>query len=66
MNYVDWDSILYTEQEFHELYVVSLGFNDDFNKNHRVRNESESFATFMDLGSDALIADHPELVNLLK
>ncbi len=61
-----WDSILYTEQEFHQLYVATKGFNEDVNKNHRVRPESESFAVFIDKGSDALIADHPELVKSLK
>lgn len=61
-----WDSIFYTEEEFHKLYVKTKGFNEDLNKNHRVRQESESFAEFMDKGSNALIADHPELVKNLK
>lgn len=40
-------------------------FNDDLNKNHRVRQEDESFALFIDEGSDALISDHPNLVKKL-
>ena len=62
----DWNSILYTEQEFHKLYEASKGFNEDINRNHRVRQESESFAVFMDKGSNALIAEHPDLVEKLK
>lgn len=62
----NWDSILYTEKGFHQLYVTTKGFNEDVNKNHRVRQEPESFATFIDKGSNALIADHPELVKKLK
>ena len=61
-----WNSVLYTEQEFHQLYVTTKGFNEDVNRNHRVRQEPESFAAFIDKGSTALIADHPELVKKLK
>ena len=62
----NWDSIFYTKEEFHQLYTITNGFNEDANTNHRVRKESESFAEFIDKGSDALIADHPELVERLK
>lgn len=60
-----WESLFYTEEEFRRLYNETNGFNDDINRNHRVRPEGESFADFMDMGSDGLIQDHAELVRKL-
>lgn len=65
MEQENWDSLLYTKEDFHRLYVASDGFDDDLNKNHRVRQENETFALFIDEGSDALIADHPDLIKRL-
>lgn len=65
MNQNKWDTLFYTKEDFHQLYKASEGFNDDLNKNHRVRQEDETFALFIDKGSDALIADHPNLVKKL-
>lgn len=56
---------MYTEEEFLRLYTETNGFNDDINRNHRVRPEGESFADFIDKGSDALIQEHSELVKQL-
>lgn len=60
-----WEALLYTKEEFHQLCEASKRFDDDLNKNHRVRQEDETFASFIDQGSDALIADHPNLVKKL-
>ena len=65
MNQENWNSLLYTEDGFHQLYEASSAFNDDLNKNHRVRQEDESFSLFIDEGSDALVAEHHNLVKKL-
>ena len=61
----NWESLLYSDTEFHTMYEVSDGFNDDINKNHRVREKNEAFSTFIDEGSTALINEHPSMVKRL-
>ena len=61
-----WDSVFYTKEEFHRLYTITGGFNEDAITNHRVRQESESFSTFMDKAIATMISDHPDLVKKLK
>ncbi len=65
MDKKEWESLLYSDEEFHALYEISKGFNDDLNKNHRVRENNETFSAFIDEGSDALIEEHPILVKQL-
>lgn len=62
MSYTTWANMLYTEEEFETLYSVADGFNDDVNRNCRSRDDSSSFATFIDVGSDALLRDHSDFV----
>lgn len=61
----EWTDLFLTEGDFRELYEASNGFNDDLNKNHRIRQENTSFASFIDEGTDGLIADHIDLVKKL-
>jgi hypothetical protein len=61
----NWESLMYSDNEFHTLYEASKGFNDDINKNHRIRKSDESFSSFVDEGSSALIEEHPSLVKML-
>lgn len=65
MTQTNWDSLMYSNEEFHTLYDISDGFNDDVNRNHRVRDNNTSFATFIDEGSSALIEEHLSLVKQL-
>lgn len=61
----NWESLMYSNEEFHALYEISDGFNDDINKNHRVREDGEAFSKFIDEGSSALIAEHLSMVKQL-
>ncbi|MBQ8003522.1 MAG: hypothetical protein IJ299_00280 [Oscillospiraceae bacterium] len=61
----NWNALLYSDEEFNVLYEISDGFNDDINKNHRVREMNEAFSKFMDDGSTALIEEHLPLVKSL-
>lgn len=65
MSRIDLESLFYTDEEIHNYYSLSDGFNDDINSNHRVRADGKSFSTFIDEGSDALIRDHKDLVKKL-
>ena len=65
MNQSGLEKLLYTDEEFHTLYNISGGFNDDVNKNHRVRGMDETFASFIDEGSTALINEHASLIEQL-
>ena len=65
MEYKDQKSFFYTDEEMHQLFILSDGFNDDINSNHRVRTDGKSFSEFMDEGCDALIRDHRDLVKQL-
>lgn len=60
-----WESLLYFEEEFHALCELSKTFNDDINKNHRIRKEGESFSEFIDAGSSALINENLSIVQRL-
>ena len=62
MSYTTWAKMFYTEEEFTALCTVADCFNDDINRNCRTRDEGSSFATFIDVGSDALLRDHVEFV----
>lgn len=62
MGYTTWAKMLYTEEEFAILYGAADGFNDDINRNCRTRDDGSSFATFIDVGSDALLRDHSDFV----
>ena len=62
MGYTTWDSMLYSEEEFTTLYSKADGFNDDINRNCRIRDNGSSFAAFIDAGSDALLSEHSEFV----
>lgn len=57
--------LMYSDEEFHALYEISEGFNDDVNKNHRVREEGKAFSEFIDKGSSALIAENLSIVKQL-
>ena len=61
----NWNTLLYSDEEFNVLYEMSNGFNDDINKNHRVREMNEAFSQYMDDGSTALVEEHPTLVKSL-
>ena len=62
MVYQNWNEMLYTDEEFDILYEASKHFHDDINSNHPVRNENESFAEFINKGSDALLRDSADFV----
>jgi len=65
VGYATWAQMLYTEEEFAILYGAADGFNDDINRNCRTRDDSRSFATFIDEGGDALLRDHSDFVACL-
>lgn len=65
MIYKSWKEMLYTSHEFRDLLSASDNFSDDINSNHRTRSQGESFATFIDKGSDALLRDSSEFVACL-
>lgn len=65
MSKKELSSILYTNEEFHSLFCLSKGFNDDHNKNHRIREDNETFSDFIDSGSSSLIEEFPNLVKKL-
>ena len=62
MGYTTWAKMLYTEEDFPILQGAADGFNDDINRNCRTRDDGSSFATFIDVGSDALLRDHSDFV----
>lgn len=61
----DLETLMYSDKEFHALYEISEGFNDDVNKNHRVREDGKAFSEFIDKGSSALISEHLSIVKQL-
>lgn len=61
----NWEALMYSDEEFHTLYEVSEGFNDDINRNHRIRGKDEAFSTFIDEGSSALVEEHLAMVKRL-
>lgn len=65
MVYPDWDSMLYSEEEFKALYEKTAGFNDEIHSNHPLRPSGMSFEQFMEAGSNMLIAENPEPFDLL-
>ena len=52
-----WGDLLYSDEEMHQLYSISNGFNDDINTNDRVRTSNEKYADFIDAGMTALGVD---------
>ena len=50
-----WGDLLYSDEEMHQLYSISNGFNDDINTNDRVRTSNEKYADFIDAGMTALM-----------
>ena len=65
MVYHDWESMLYSEEEFSELYKKTEGFNGEFHRNHPLRPDGMSFEQFVDEGSDMLIAENSGLLDML-
>lgn len=65
MAYQDWDSMLYSDEEFNALYEKTDGFNDEFHSNHPLCPEGMTFEQFVDEGSTSLIEKNPELFDLL-
>lgn len=61
-----WAALCYTEEEFHQLYEQSSGFNDDINRNRPSREKDETFESFMDDGSTELIKNSPNIVRHLR
>lgn len=60
-----WGDLLYSDEEMHQLYSISNDFNDDINRNDRVRTSNEKYADFIDAGMTALMEEHPNLFKLL-
>lgn len=65
MSELCWDDLLFSDEEFHEIYEHSKGFTDEVNTNHRSRCAGDAFADFMDRGCDSLIAENLPLVKSL-
>lgn len=53
----------YTLTEFHRLYNISDGFDDDFNTNHRDRPSDESYFDYLRKGSAALVRAYPDFAS---
>ena len=65
MVYHEWESMLYSEEEFSALYKKTKGFNGEFHRNHPLRPGEMTFGQFMNAGSDLLIAENSELLEML-
>ncbi|WP_144265550.1 hypothetical protein [Faecalibacterium sp. An77] len=62
---MNWNDLFISDEMFHLMYEISNGFNDDINRNHRVREAGESFAKFIDEGSTRLIEENLDIVKSL-
>lgn len=66
MVYRDWESMLYSEEEFGALYRKTEGFDGEFHRNHPLRPEEMTFGQFMNEGSDLLTTENSELLKMLR
>lgn len=65
MNGLSWDDLLFSNEEFHEIYECSNQFTHEINKNHRRRCEDDDFLDFMDCGCESMISENLSLVRSL-
>lgn len=65
MNELNWDDLLFSDEEFHEIYECSRQFKDETNKNHRCRCVGDGFSDFMDRGCASMISENLSLVKSL-
>lgn len=61
--YQTWEDMLYSDDEIHALCTESGNFNDDINKNHKVREDSKGFLDFMDDAIDIFVAENKSIMS---